>query len=526
MLRVAAYLRLSRKDGDKAESDSIGSQRELINGYIAKHKEFELYDWYIDDDYTGTNFNRPGFIQMMNAIEDGFIDVVIVKDLSRFGRDYVDTGRYLQKVFPRLGIRFIAIADNIDSGKRAYDMLMPIKNIFNEQYARDISNKVLTSLVAKKEAGQFIGAFASYGYMKSPEDKNRLIVDPYAAEVVRRIFNLFIQGEGKQAIARILNDEKVLCPSEYKRSLNLNYQNCNRLPGTVYWTYSTINNILKNEMYAGTMVQSKQNHSRYNIGVGRDVPEEQWVKVNNTHEAIISRDTWETAQSLLKRRTRQLDFHSNVTPYAGFLKCADCGRAMSKVTSDGADRFICGSYKRYGKDVCSYHRIFLRDLDAVMINLLNEKLKAVHNLIAIAESAENERSKTLKKQEEPISQQIGKLKIRLEKVSRTKRELYDDYKSKLITKEEYIQYKEDYQKQEDALNEQIRTLEATSAGESNIIAEHPWLRSFKETKQITEITRPILESMVEEIIIHEDNKIQVKYKFDLEGISPSETVPY
>lgn len=519
MLRVAEYLRLSRKDGDKAESDSIGNQRDMLDAYIERHKEFELYDRYIDDDYTGTNFNRPGFIRMMNDIEDGNIDVVLVKDLSRFGRDYVDTGRYLQKVFPRLGIRFIAINDHIDSGKQAYDMLMPIKNIFNEQYARDISGKILSSVKSRQEAGKFVGAFACYGYFKDPNDNTKLVVDPYAASVVRRVFDLFISGVGKMSIARALNAEKVLCPSEYKKSLGMNYTNGNKIGKTNYWTYSTIQSILTNEMYAGTMVQNKASQSRYNARGGRMVnAKNEWIKVHGTHEPIISRETWSVSQDLLKRRTRQLNFQENVSVYAGFLKCADCGRAMSKVISNGRERYLCGTYKRYGKEYCSSHRIFADDLNAIVLSSLNEKISKIQNLLGVVEEAEREAELKMSSEKEPIQMQVDKLKLRLAKISKAKRELYEDYKSKLLTKEEFVEYKAEYQSQEEQLEKQIETLESPSP-QTQILQKYPLIKKFKDTKQLSEINRTVLESMIQEIIIHENNKIQIVYKFDLDSIN-------
>lgn len=211
--RVAAYIRLSREDGDKAESDSVTNQKKLILDFLNGKEEFVIYDTYIDDGFSGTNFRRPAFTRLIRDIEEGYANCVIVKDLSRFGRDYIETGRYLERFFPEHGIRFISITDNIDSEKQIYDMLLPIRNIFNEQYARDISQKIHASLQTKQKAGEFIGAFAPYGYRKAPDNKNKLVVDEYAAEIVRKIFDLFLQGHGKIRIAGILNEEGILSPS-------------------------------------------------------------------------------------------------------------------------------------------------------------------------------------------------------------------------------------------------------------------------------------------------------------------------
>ena len=233
--------------------------------------------------------------------------------------------------------------------KQAYDMLLPIKNIFNEQYARDISKKIQATVKSKQKAGEFIGAFTSYGYKKSPVNKNKLVIDDYAADVVRRIFSLYIQGYGKQRIAKLLNAEGILCPAEYKKVNGENYKNCNRLESTTYWSYSTINSILHREMYVGNMVQGTK-HQRMR-SKQKKMPKEDWIIVENTHEPIIDKETWEKAQSLLKKRTRELDLETNKNIFAGFVKCGDCGRAMTKNMwrrADGSKTYslYCGTYKR------------------------------------------------------------------------------------------------------------------------------------------------------------------------------------
>lgn len=354
LFQTAVYIRLSKEDGDKEESDSVGNQRRLLTEYVAKKEDLILYDTYIDDGFSGTNFRRPSFQRMIEDIESGKVNCVIVKDLSRFGRDYIETGRYLERVFPDLGVRFISISDGIDSLKQVYDMLLPIKNIFNEQYARDISKKVQTAVKTKQKAGEFIGSFTSYGYKKSPTDKNKLIIDEYAANVVRRIFSMYIQGYGKQRIAMILNSEGILCPSEYKKINGLNYNNPKRLKSTTYWSYTTINSILNKEIYIGNMVQG----TRYQRmrGKQKKVPKNQWIIVKNTHEPIIDMETWNKVQLLLKRRTRKLDLETNKNIFAGFLKCGDCGRSMTKMIYKNKDGtrvfdFYCGTYRRHENSI-------------------------------------------------------------------------------------------------------------------------------------------------------------------------------
>ena len=503
---AASYVRVSRKDGDKIESDSISNQEDLIRNYASARDDIQIAGYYADDDYTGTNFNRPAFQRMMKAIESGAINCVIVKDLSRFGRDYIDVGNYLQKIYPKLGVRFIAITDNIDSAKTAYDMLMPVKNIFNEQYARDISKKVLTTLSVKQQAGQFIGAFASYGYLKDPDKKGHLVVDPYAANIVRRIYSMFLEGKGKMSIARILNSEGILCPSEYKKSIDLKYSNCNKLRSTAYWTYSTVQVILKNEIYTGKMVQHKSNCSRYRAASSIKISEEDWCIVPNTHEAIITEEEWRATQRALQRRTRQMGLTENVSIFAGFLVCKDCGRAMSKISTRGRTRYVCGTYKRYSTELCSSHRIFHEDLEEIILNSINAKIDKVHNICEVIEQKEKQ---ARKQQSGPNAKSADYLKAQISKNELFKKRLYEDYCSDVLTKEEYLQYKEDTQNKIAELNKQLGAL----SDKKEALMENPWIRALKNEQHITELTRPTIEKFIDKISIGEQNTVYIDYKF-------------
>ena len=309
IFNAAPYIRLSREDGDKAESESVANQRGLIEMYLKNQDDMRLHKYYIDDGYTGTNFDRPAFRQMIHDIEDGIIDCVIVKDLSRIGRNYIDTGQYLERFFPQHHVRFIAINDNIDTFNQRYDISVPIRNIVNAQYAEDISKKVISSIRTKQREGKFIGSFASYGYKKDENDKNKLVIDEPAAEVVRRIYGMFRGGYGFQTIARILTDEGIPCPSEYKRLNGEHYYNATKLPATSYWTYSTVRNILKKQIYSGDMVQHKANMSRYHYGE-RNVPESDWLIVEGTHPAIIEKKVWEETQTLIGKRYKAIAVNS------------------------------------------------------------------------------------------------------------------------------------------------------------------------------------------------------------------------
>lgn len=524
LFNVAEYIRLSREDGDKAESDSIGNQRKLITDYLKGKEDFILYDTYVDDGYTGTNFKRPAFQRMIEDIEAGKVNCVIVKDLSRFGRDYIDTGKYLERYFPDNDVRFISITDNIDSLKQAYDMLLPIKNIFNEQYARDISKKVHASMQTKQKAGEFIGAFASYGYRKSPADKNKLIIDEYAAGIVRRIFQMYISGVGKNGIAIALNKEGIVCPSEYKKLNGENYRNSHRLESTSYWTYSTINRLLQNEMYAGNMVQGRKTQRMRSKQ--RAIDKEDWIIVEKTHEAIIDKETWEKAQSLLKRRTRNLDLNTNMSIFAGFLKCGDCGRSLVKKVGtpghgEGIINYYCGTYVRSGRLYCTPHpmphlilqSIILEDLQTIIQSIEDLQEVVIQNqtaAITVKRVTDNEKSR---------------LNTELDKVRKLKKAIYEDYREELISKEEFVTYRQDYLKKEELLTKQLESIEQQQDAEATPdIFESPWIKRLLELKSIEELDRDIVVEMIHEVKVFENHKIKITYNFSSELESLFQTV--
>lgn len=516
LFNVAEYIRLSREDGDKAESDSIGNQRKLITDYLKDKEDFILYEIYVDDGYTGTNFKRPAFQRMITDIEAGKVNCVIVKDLSRFGRDYIDTGKYLERYFPDNEVRFISITDNIDSLKQAYDMLLPIKNIFNEQYARDISKKVHASMKTKQKAGEFIGAFASYGYRKSPADKNKLVIDEYAAGIVRRIFQMYISGVGKNSIAIALNKEGIVCPSEYKKLNGENYKNSHRLESTSYWTYSTINRLLLNEMYAGNMVQGRRNQRMRSKQ--RAIDKEDWIIVEKTHEAIIDKETWEKAQCLLKRRTRNLDLNTNMSIFAGFLKCGDCGRSLVKKVrtprnGESIINYYCGTYVRSGRQYCTPHPMPHLILQTIILEDLQTIIQSIEDLREVV--MQNQKA-AIKVKRVTDAEKI-RLNTELDKVQKLKKAIYEDYREELISKEEFVSYRQDYLKKEELLTKQLESIgEQQDAETAPDIFESPWIKRLLELKSIGELDRDIVVEMIHEVKAFENHKIKITYNFSSE----------
>lgn len=344
--RAALYMRLSKDDERTKESQSISTQRKMLRSY-ALENGFEIAGEYADDGYSGTTFDRPKFSEMIGDIEKGLIDIVIVKDLSRLGRDYIKSGYYTDIYFPENGIRFIAVNDGLDSKYEDND-IAPFKNVINELYARDISRKIRSALKTKMKDGAYIGSFAPYGYKKSNDNKNRLLIDAPAAENVREIFTLAAQNISPSEIADTLNRRKVSTPSKY----------CGR---TLYtsrgeWTSSMVCSILKNTVYLGHTSQGKTRKSSHKSRRQFYVNKSEWIVVENTHEAIIPKELFKKVQKRAPSRNIKLDkTFSNA--FSGIAKCGDCGRNMS-VTSSGSGRYlVCSGYKMKGKKECESHAI-------------------------------------------------------------------------------------------------------------------------------------------------------------------------
>ena len=318
---VAAYLRLSSDDGDKAESNSIGNQRSIINQYIKQNKEFKNVEYYIDDGYSGTSFDRPDFKRMLSDIENKKIDCIIVKDLSRLGRNYIEVGNYIEQIFPNYGIRFIAINDNVDSykdPKSVNNVIVPFKNLMNDEYARDISNKVRSVLDNKKAKGQFIGSFAPYGYVRDSKNKYKFVVDKEAAKVVKKIFNMALNGKSKKDIAIELNSLGISTPRVHKFESGT-IKKCEIKESTKRWDSKKIDEILKNRTYTGDLVQGVRKKVSHKIHKNRRVDNDEWMIVPNHHKEIISIEEFNKVQELLYSRNIRVNKKNTYDIFSGHL---------------------------------------------------------------------------------------------------------------------------------------------------------------------------------------------------------------
>ncbi len=450
LYNVAVYLRLSKDDGEagKAESNSITSQRDIIRSFIRKQNNMEIFDFYVDDGWSGANFDRPAFKRMKADIEAGHVDCVIVKDLSRLGRDYIEAGRLIQKMFPEFGVRFIAINDNYDSLTADFNeesLVLPVKNFINDAYCRDISVKVKSQQKMKRENGQYIGAFAMYGYVKDPEDKNHLIVDEYAASIVKSIFRWKIEGFSFDSIAEKLNDMGVLSPMEYKKSNGENFCTGFKTNIRSKWSAVAIRRILMNETYIGTLVQGKTERVNYKIKKSVNKPDEEWVKIPNAHEAVIQKDLFDVVQQILNTDCRSSSGKEVPHKYAGMLYCADCGapmtRRVSRYKGKTIVRFICSNYNKNGK--CSRHSILQEELDEIVLNGLKRRIEfIVEQLKALSEI------KNLDVRYDDIvafDKAIVDLKAEQEKYKKLRAALYEDYKKGIISEDDFKTFSKIYE---------------------------------------------------------------------------------
>lgn len=516
--KAADYARISREDGDKEESDSIGTQFDIIDDYIAHNDDITFTDRYSDDGWSGTNFDRPDFMRLMEDIKKGKINCVIVKDLSRLGRNYILVGQYLEMIFPMLNIRFISVNDRIDSIKDPASInnaLVSFKNVMNDEYCRDISNKVRSSLDRKRSKGEFIGSFASYGYMKDPDDHHHLIVDPVAAEVVKNIFDWFLQGMSILGIAKRLNHMGIPNPSAYKRQCGLNYKHpAGQLDSA--WPDSSVKRVLKNRLYVGDMVQNKNRTKSYKVQVSVAVPEENWVIVPNMHEAIIDREKFETVQQLLMRDTRTSPGINHVSIFAGYIRCADCLRAMGKKSvaqSYGKYHYyVCQTFRKAGRNLCTKHTIREKQLyDAVLATIQSQidlavsmdqlvnDLKSQH--VRAAKSSRLEKMLQLKEEE-------------YEKVSRCRIDLYPDWKAGILSKDEYLSLKAKIGEQLEQIKIAIANIkEEISKYQSAPVSENKFISSFLRYRNIQVLTREVIVELIEMIYVHEGGTITIQFKY-------------
>ena len=509
---VGLYIRLSREDDDKTlESESITNQKSLLTQYV-KENNLRLVDIYIDDGYSGTNFDRPEFKRMIDDILKGKINMVITKDMSRLGRDYIGTGELIEKFFPTHGVRYIAVTDNIDTYlDNSNNDIAPFKAIMNDMYAKDISKKIKSSLRAKQKEGKWVGGRTPFGYIQDPNNKNKLIIFEEQAVVVRRIFDMCLEGLSSYKIALRLTNEKVKTPAEYysfewKNNYHLNYG---------LWHAKTIRDILTNRMYIGDLVQNKRNKVNYKVKKIIKNNPENYIVVENTHKAIINKDIFYEVQKRIpknvgrneKKETHLLD---------GLLYCGDCGHRIS-VTSrrkkDNRCYTICNYYRTYMKyHVCTTHSNNYDILEKVILNTLKELCLNYIDKKKIKEEALKNINEDGKKN---IKKEISFLETEINNINNNLDNIYIDKLNKVITEEQFNRVKN---KLENELKiKQNRHMELISDvnEKSNNETNHKKIDKFiDELLSMENPSRELIVNLIDKIEIFEDKKINIKVSFN------------
>lgn len=528
---TALYLRLSKDDnangagmdidgGRKTESNSIGSQRDILRAYVQSHADLRVYDIYIDDGYSGANFERPEFERMMVDIRAGKVNCVLVKDLSRFGRDYIEAGRLIQKTFPAFNVRFIAVTDGYDSlyaDRTDSSLILPIKNFVNDSYCRDISIKVKAQQAVKRKEGKCISAFTVYGYKKNPEDKNRLIIDEYAADIVRKIFAWKIAGMSLGGIAEKLNAAGILSPMEYKKSLGMKYHSGFEGSFTAKWAAVAVKRILVNPVYLGTMVQGKQEKINYKVKKRFDKPREEWICVENTHAAIVSEIEFLTVQELLQYDGRASDHTDTANLFSGILICADCKAPMVKRVNSykGTKKvfYICQT-KNKSKG-CSRHSIE----EGLLKRIVFKEIKKYLELMASYEETTRylEQMNVNYEQVVEYDSQIASLQAEYGRYYTLKSNLFSDLKEGLIDKKEFDEFHQLYERKcnelENAVKAQKKIIKDMF---QNGVAAKSQLEKLKENLDIQELDRELLVTTIRRVYIHEDKRLEIEFRFHSE----------
>lgn len=525
------YARLSVLDNGKTDGDPIESQVKIMEQYLSGRPELRLVDQYLDNGYSGVSFERPQWERLMRDVKAGSIDCIIVKDLSRLGRNYIETGNFLERVCPNLGIRFISVNDNYDTHNiRSQDELtVSVKNIVNDYYAKDISMKSGAALKAKRQNGEYIGSYAPHGYRKDPENKNRLLVDPETAPVIQQIYEWRAQGLGFGTITRMLNERDIPSPGRYRFEHGIMTNN-NKKGSALLWSRHALSDLLRNIVYIGHLAQGKYAASLIRGIPGHRVPEADWDIVYNTHEPIISQELFDQVQKVNEAGAKayqaaygscsHLPARSN--PYREKLVCADCGTQLKLYRNISRDRkkayfiYICPTYEEHRDLRCIKKSIRCDDLDAAVLQALRVQIALFCNtqavLMKLAEKRASDRAHDTQAKGE-----IHRIQQEIKRKQGYALALYEDYKSGLLTKEECVMAREQYQKEIEALKEQVERLEFPEDRAAQAVAKsQEWEKRFEEYRCAEVISQELVSAFVDRIQVWADGSIKITFLFENE----------
>ena len=517
LFKAGLYARLSHEKEENIERGTIETQMELMKNYVKDHEDIVIEEEYYDASFTGTNFERPDFKRMLEDAKTGRINCIIVKDLSRLGRNYVEMGNYIERVFPFLNVRFIAVTDDFDSFRPGTDLMMPLKNIVNEFYAKDISKKVSTAHRRKWTTDEYMCGFAPYGYLKSKTEKNRIVVDEATAGNVRLIYKLFLDGKGYTPIAKYLNEQGIMSPLMYLKSLG--YQQNVRTNGV--WTKTTVKSILTNQAYIGSAVHGKVVIEKYNnIPLHATDPSE-WVIVKNTYEPLVDKEPFEKAQERVKKISDAY-FAKEFTKHPpneknllkGKIVCGDCGKGMRlSPRTKKSYVYFCGTFSDGINPACSRHKIDQEEVNkAVFAQISNHMRCCIDALKVIREL--NARSSGLKKYD-VYEKAITRQRRELEKVNRKFSELYGDYSEHLINESEYLTLKQQYLLKSEALKKEIdNLLVSQNLYSKNYKIDEDWENLINKYLKCRKLNKELADAFVDKVQVFEDGRISVNLVYD------------
>lgn len=532
IFRVALYCRLSKDDGVECESGSISTQKDILTQFV-RDKGWHVVKTYVDDGYTGTNFDRPGFQEMIKAIKDGQIDCVITKDLSRLGRNYLDCGIYLEVFFPEHGVRYIAVNDSVDTLNNSAMDITPFKNILNEMYSKDQSVKTKTALRSRFSQGKFTGTSAPYGYLKDPSDHNRLIVDEKAAPIVRKMFELAKGGWGISRIRRYLTDQRLMRPAAMAIENGVNYDRCFEAnPERKYfWSENSVRQVLRSPTYAGHLTAYKRPCVSMKIKKRPSRLPEEWEIIKNTHEAIVSQEDFDLVQRLMtcRRDKKNISGYDNV--FAGIVKCSDCGYALRSVVAHRTKSqfpienidYYCANYMRYGTDVCTKHRLSARQLHQIVLDDINQFARMAQDDEKMIRKIQKQLSDSTASEYKDKEREHRKMKKRLAELDKLFAALYEDKVMKKITERNYELMSKRYELEQLELEKQITEIGAIiTSKEENDQNAYDFVKLMKQFVGLKELSAAMVNTLIDRITVGESkpdkdgNKVQeikIYYRF-------------
>lgn len=505
--KTALYCRLSQDDGLDGDSNSIQNQKKILEQYAIDH-HFPNPCFYVDDGYSGANFNRPDFQRMITDMENGEIGIIITKDLSRLGRNQLHTGLYIEERFPQFGVRYIAINDNVDTDSTESNDLMPFKNLFNEWYVRDTSRKIRAVFRAKAERGERLGTRAPYGYRKDKEYNNQLVVDEEAAAVVRRIFSMCAAGSGPSQIARVLKKEKVLCPAMYAYQ-RFGYRHMGLILDEPYnWVQSTVARILENELYIGNTINMRFSSKSYKDKRKIEHPREECMVLEGTHEPLIDRETWDIVQRVRQNKRRRTNMDEQ-NKYSGLVVCADCGKTMvlhrAHTMSATYNHFTCRTYKKKGAEVCSAHYIRECVLDEIVLeDIRRVTAMARENTAEFASYIGNRQSTEIRREVRRLETELAGMQKRSSELDAIFKRLYEDSVLGRITPDQFQTLSSSYALEQEQLKASIPQKEAVIQElKETVCGTDSFISRAKRYTDISELTPELLRLFIQKIVVHE-----------------------